>query len=233
MEPFEHLLYVLPPVADRDQILWFGYLDHPDGWRLARPTPAQLLEAAAALAPKVLAYERNPSAFHRHPNFTSGTVRPLPNLPPRWVVKITVDTSEDAAEWSIEVLDDSAWGASGYDLKALFRRLASRLQHAEVPIQPLLGVLPTPTPAALRPESHASVSEFEQATLERIEALDAQIAVRRSEANEVAERLHMAEVERRALLAAIQAYRKNLATAHKPPRTKPTVAERLKLEASA
>src|SRR4051794_959182 len=121
----DHKLYVLPPVADRDAVAWWVYIDEPDRWRMSNLALVNALHDAAAHLQKLVAYDR--AGRRGAPPRTRVDYPGVPNLKPRWTVRINADVREEQPEWTVEILDESAWATTDYDLAAAMVKLAKRI----------------------------------------------------------------------------------------------------------
>jgi hypothetical protein len=203
---FDHTLFVLPPIDDGKAIRWFAYLDEPDRWRRVLPSVDELLVTATDVLLKLFQYERGNNT--RNPNFTTN-VQPVPEIPPRWRVQVSVDCSEDQAEWTLELLDESAWRVSDYDLRVLRDKLLHRIIAADVePVQAPAPHLPVP----IRPEQSAplelpeGVVGFAEGIAGYLAAIERKIEEERQVLVAAQLRIDALNRERQALRAAQTAY---------------------------
>jgi hypothetical protein len=212
---FQHEIHILSPVVDRGQTLWFGYIDEVGSWHRGADTPGTLLASAGSILEKLLRWERgervNNAFGNRSPNVSSGGARDVPNVPPRWTVRVTADCSDknSGPEWTITTLDESAWGGSDVQLSELLRRLAARIEAAKISPTPLLSTLPTAVTRIGEPSDkvESGPRTFEEMTEAVIGRVTAEIAKKKQRAWEVQQEVEKLEVEQRALKAALRAYK--------------------------
>lgn len=196
---FDHTLHILAPIETGGKVLWFAYLDEPSRWHRSFPSCDQLLTAAADVVRRQLRFERMLGTESRPPNRSCGTPLPVPDVPPRWPVRIVVDAGED--EWRIEVQDESAWATSGTNLPELFEKLGRRI--AGHPAQPY--ALPAPAPLSLV-RSVAQDTPFARLVQESLAEIETRLAEQHEVLSRTQSTIDALQRERAALRAALSAY---------------------------
>lgn len=209
---FDHVLYILPPVLDRGQVMWFGYIDDPSKWRRVYDSVGNLAAGAAQVLEKMLRYERAKEPGLRDPNRSSGGPIPkAPNVPPLAAVRVTANCRELDPEWTIVTLDAASWGGTDLQLTELLRRLAVRIQAAKPAPMPLLSTVETTSRSVTSPpptaeKVQANIGGFEDAVQEQIDRLATDIQRKHQVVEAARQDVEDLLMEQRRLKAALRAY---------------------------